>query len=136
MLTMPVCRLIAGASILCLMPMLSADSVWAQSEPNPSVPGSLEALLLPLEPGTMSIGEVEIDAIARQSVADHINAGFADDQTTDESADLDLADIPIIGDLVDAEGNFDWGMDLPISVNLGDLMGDYGLVLSADFAMD
>lgn len=133
--TMPVCRLIAGASILCLVPTLSADSVWAQ-EPNPPVSGPLEALLLPLEPGKMAVGEVEVDAIARQSVADRINAGFADDQTTGESADLDLAEIPIIGDLIDAEGNFDWGMDLPISVNLGDVMGDYGLVLSADSAMD
>lgn len=84
----------------------------------------------------MAVGEIEMDAIAHQRVADSINAGFADDQTTDESADLNLAEIPIIGDLLDAEGNFDWGMDLPISVNLGDVMGDYGLVLSADFAMD
>ncbi len=84
----------------------------------------------------MAVGEIEMDAIAHQKVADSINAEFTDDPSADESANLNLADIPIIGDLLDAEGNFDWGMDLPISVNLGNVMGDYGLVFSADFAMD
>ena len=128
--------LIAGASTLCLMQMLSAETVWAQSAPTLPTPSPLEASLLPLEPGTIAVGEIDIDAIAHQRVADSINAGFTDDQTTDKSADLNLAEIPIIGDLLDAEGNFDWGMNLPISVSLGDVMGDYGLVVSTDFAMD
>ncbi|MGI8934553.1 MAG: hypothetical protein ACR2FS_10815 [Phormidesmis sp.] len=137
MLKTSACRLIAGATTLCVVQMLSANRVWAQtSAPDVPAPSQREALLLPLEPGTMAIGEMEMDAITHQRVADSINAEFTDDPSADESANLNLADIPIIGDLLDAEGNFDWGMDLPISVNLGNVMGDYGLVFSADFAMD
>lgn len=137
MLKTSVCSLIAGASTFCAIQLLGAGPVWAQTpvstvlEPDLSVTS-----LLPLEAGTVAVGEVGVDAIAHQRIADSINAQFAGDQTSAaESTDLTLSEIPIIGEFLDEEGNFDWGMDLPISVNLGDVMGDYGLIVGADFAM-
>ncbi len=138
MLKTSVGSLIAGASTLCVLQLLGAGPVWAQTlVPTVLEPELSVTSLLPLEPETVAVGEVEIDVAVHRRIADNINARFVDDQTSAaESADLTLSEIPIIGEFLDEDGNFDWGMDLPLSVNLGDVMGDYGLIVGADFAMN
>ncbi|MGB3291625.1 MAG: hypothetical protein WBB01_01390 [Phormidesmis sp.] len=134
MLNKSIYRMVAGAFTFCLVHSVStrvcAQEAAAQTETLPEL--SVE-FLLPLEARTVEI-ESRIDSL--EAIAHTINTDFAIAQSPTEPAGLALDSLPIIGELIDAEGNFDWGIDLPIAFNVGSVMGDAGLILSADFAID
>ncbi|MEM9088835.1 MAG: hypothetical protein AAGC93_08840 [Cyanobacteria bacterium P01_F01_bin.53] len=131
-------RLLIGASTLCpFSALFVAGSAFAQTAPAAS-PAHKQAShqtgddLLPLDAASF---EVESDAREMEDVSDRINTQFSDDQAMpDEPEGLNVKSLPIIGELVDEEGNFDWGVELPFSVDIGDVEGSTGVVLSTDFA--
>ena len=134
-----VCRLLSRVSIVCGgVIALSAGAVQAQSlpedmvsEPSPSEGTSL--VLLPLEPVTMTVTH---DAGRLDAVAQDMNTQMvAARSQPEEPTGFSLEQLPIVGDLVDEEGNFDWGMDLPVSVNVGDVLGSYGVTVDMDFSL-
>ena len=136
MLKQFVYRMIAGVSTFCLV---HAASTVVYAQENDAQVSSAESnqlvdFLLPLDARTI---EIESQPEESATVAHRINVGFAIARTSPtEPAGLALDSLPIIGDLIDAEGNFDWGIDLPVSFNLGNVEGETGLVLSTDFVMD
>ena len=131
-------RLIIGASTLCAFQVfVVAGSALAQTALTDGQATSqasshqTRADLLPLE--TMSF-EVESEAMEMEDVSDRINTQFSDEHTEpDEPEGFNVKSLPIIGELVDEEGNFDWGVELPFSVDIGDVEGSTGVVLSTDF---
>ncbi|MGC1310354.1 MAG: hypothetical protein WA885_24250 [Phormidesmis sp.] len=121
-------HLIFGMSAFCCTQTLAAvHSPTAQAQARPT------ASLLPLQPRTFEIEE----GISFEAVSEGINTDMADSQFLKTSQPgLALDSLPLIGDLLDEEGNFDWGMNLPMTVNLGDVMGETGLVLGTDFSVE
>ena len=117
-------------------PFWAVPRASAQAPPT-NYPGSEPAaeVLLPLEDKAFGI---ESQGLGLDAVADDINGWVVADR--DRSAGLGLEDLPLVGDLVselvDEEGNVDFGMDLPVSIGLDNVMGETGLVLGADFAVD
>ena len=132
MLKQFVYRMIAGVSTFCLV---HAASTVVYAQENDAQVSSAESnqlvdFLLPLDARTI---EIESQPEGLDTVAHRINVGFAIAHTPPTEPAYSL---PIIGDLIDAEGNFDWGIDLPVSFNFGNVEGETGLVLSTDFALD
>lgn len=87
--------------------------------------------LLPLEAGKMANPHqsAELDEVAQG-----INVAFDDAQNPKaETNELDLSGIPIVGEMLDENGKFDWGMDIPFSFDFGDLMGRPVVVVGTDF---
>lgn len=131
-----VCRAVAGVSTFCLVYSVSAAAFAQVSAPQvkTSVPGQPMNALMFLEARTI---EVESPFNELDDVAQSMNAGFAiaqSPQTQPEGFTLDS--LPLIGDLLNAEGNIDLGMELPVSLNVGSVLGETGLILSTDFTMD
>lgn len=129
-------RLIAGASAFCLVHSVSAAACAQVSVPQmkTSVPDQPVNALLFLEARTI---EVESRSNSLSEAADNINAGFAIAQSPQtQPAGFALDSLPLISGLLDEAGNFDLGMDLPVSFNVGSVMGETGLILSTDFTMD
>ncbi len=129
-------RMVAGASAFCLVHSISAAAFAQVSVPQVKTLGpdqSMNALLF-LEARTV---EVENPSNELDDVAQSMNAGFAIAQSPQtQPADFALSSLPIIGELLNAEGNIDFGMELPVSFNVGSVMGETGLILSTDFTMD
>ncbi len=88
--------------------------------------------LLPLQPMgmTATFSTVQLDAAARD-----INTQMVARSQLQASVGFSLDQLPIVGELVDEKGNFDWGMELPISVNVGDVLGSYGVTVGTDFSL-
>ncbi len=132
---MNIYRMIAGVSAFCLVQSVSAIACAQKITPQikPSGPDPSVGSLLPLEARTV---EIESQSDSLESTAQTINAGFAIAHSSQsQSVGLALDSLPLIGDLINAKG-FDWGMDLPLSFNVGSVMGETGLILSTDFTMD
>ncbi len=108
-------QMIAGAFTLCFMGLLSNSAPAHAQTPKP-----LKALASPPH---------ELAAIAHS-----INAQIAAERGVDsEPVGVVLTSLPIVGDLLNEDGSFDMGMDLPLVVNVGDVMGQTGMVLSITF---
>lgn len=123
-------RLIVGAFTLCSIQVLFTAGA-AIAQPLPQSHSDSDALF-PLEMRSFAI---ESEALTLDMAGDRINTQFAKERAiAQETAGLDIEELPIIGELLDEEGNFDWGMDLPFSVEIGDVMGETGLVLSTDLS--
>ncbi len=95
------------------------------------------ALLLPLESRSMS---VETQAVALDQFADTFNQQMdADRVIADQPMRSLLASIPLLSDFVndagklDLDADLDIGMNFPISVDVSNVMGKTGLIVSADF---
>lgn len=119
---------IAGACTVAVT--LNAEVARAQTVSEASAASSLT--LLPL---TTARVEPTHHALPLDEVNTHINKqiAIAREQPT-EAEGLSFDQIPLINELLDEEGNFDMGIELPFSVSVTDVMGSYGVVLSADFA--
>lgn len=90
-------------------------------------------MLLPLFPRYVEAPE---PALSLDTIAADINGQLFHHRPLATAPGLDIESLPIIGELIDEAGNFDWGMSLPISIDLGNVMGQTGLIFSADFATD
>ncbi|MEO0645002.1 MAG: hypothetical protein AAFZ17_02410 [Cyanobacteria bacterium J06650_10] len=119
---------IAGACTVAVA--LNAKATRAQTVFEVSTESSLT--LLPL---TAARVETTHHALPLDEVNTQINEqiAIAREQPT-EAEGLSFDQIPLINELLDEEGNFDMGIELPFSVSVTDVMGSYGMVLSADFA--
>ena len=133
-------RLLLGASIVCAVPMiLSAGAMQAQSLPDEAITDGMPPIaedslvLLPLQ--SVSVSET-YGAVPLDTIADDMNAQMADARSQpQEPTGFSLDQLPIVSDLVDEEGNFDWGMDLPVSINVSDVLGAYGVTVDMDFRL-
>ncbi|MEL7329327.1 MAG: hypothetical protein AAGJ69_05735 [Cyanobacteria bacterium J06559_1] len=115
--------------------LLSAGASWGQTMPEQEPTQSLA--LLPLRP--MQV-EASFQAVQLEAIAQNMNAQMADARShASQPEGLTLADIPLIGDViddvVDEEGNFESGMNLPVDFGVGNVMGSYGVTVSIDWAM-
>lgn len=121
-------RFLLGAAVVCGIPMiLNAGAMQAQTLPG----GEASLALLPLKPMSMT---VTYDAVQLDEIADGINIQMSDARSQpEEPTGFSLDQLPIVGDLVDEKGNFDWGMDLPVSINVGSVLGSYGVTVDMDF---
>ena len=121
--------LMVGASTFCAVQgLFTAGTAIAQ--PPTQRHNRNSDHLFPLETRSFVI---ESQALALDAVGDRINTQVSDERSAaSETTGLDINELPIIGDLVDEDGNFDWGMDLPVSVEIGTVMGETGLVISTD----
>lgn len=119
---------IAGACTFAVT--LNARASHAQSVLESEVESSLT--LLPL---TAAQFETTHHALPLDVVNTHLNKqiAIARNQPT-EPEGLSFDQIPLINELLDDEGNLDMGIELPFSVSVTDVMGSYGVVLSADFS--
>ena len=124
--------LTVGASTFLIFQLVgSAHTAIAQT------PSPLNPSLWPLEARTF---ELQSNTPELDAVSNAINHQMADESSAEaESKSLNLEDLPIIGDFVDdfvdEEGNFDWGVDLPMDVSVGDVVGETGVILSTDFTV-
>lgn len=117
------CGMCAGAGYIALA---TASAAYAQTTPSQSL------TLLPLN--TASVVDEPYD-VQLEAIALNINEQIANAHTQqDAPKGMSLDKVPVIGDLLDEEGNFDWGIELPFSVGVTDVMGSYGVVVSTDFS--
>ena len=108
-------QITASISTLCFMLLLSNSTPAYAQTPKP-----LKSVASPPN---------ELTAIAHS-----INAQAAADRTAASEPDsLALTSLPIVGDFINEDGSFDMGMDLPFAFNIGDVMGETGVVLSVTF---
>lgn len=130
MLKVSVRGFVLAACVCGLSPLLDAGATQAQTTPAQSL------ALLPLE-------EIQVEATTQTlqlaAIAQSINTQNAYERSLlTEPEGLTLADIPLIGELVDnmvdEKGNFDGGFNLPVSVGVGDVMGAYGVTVSMDWS--
>jgi len=131
LLKVSVRRWLLGVLVVCGMPaVLPAGAVHAQVLPE----GEEASLaLLPLTPMRVSAPHA---ARRLDVVADSMNTQIADVRAQpDEPLGFSLEQLPIVGELVDEKGNFDWGVDLPVSINVGDVLGAYGVTVDMDFKL-
>lgn len=114
---------------IALATVLSTGQLaWANSTPNAA------SSLLPLEDGKMSAHRT---GTGLNEAAESINAAFIDAQNPGTKSDeLDLLGVPIIGEMLNENGKFDWGMDIPVSFDFGDLIGNPVLIVGTDFPTD
>ncbi|MGB7085971.1 MAG: hypothetical protein WBD47_10485 [Phormidesmis sp.] len=126
--------LIVGASTLCVAQVFDATAQAQVASPPADMPANQStSALFPLESRTFEIEET----VNFDTVSESINNRTGRDSSAERKADeLDMRSVPIIGELLDDEGNFDWGVDLPVSFNVGNVMGQTGLVLGADFPVN
>ncbi len=104
------------------------QSAWANPIPNTA------SLLLPLEDGKMPSHRTGTEL---SEAAENINTAFIDAQNPGAKPDeLDLAGVPIVGEMLDENGKFDWGMDIPVSFDFGNLIGNPVLIVGTDFPTD
>jgi len=89
--------------------------------------------LLPLSARTIESPGVNVGL---DQVSAALNLQIERDLQTDTETGLKLNSLPIIGELVDEAGNLDMGIRLPFDMTIGDVMGETGLVFSADFTVD
>lgn len=87
-------------------------------------------LLLPLEAGRPSPHQISAELSA---TAESINTAFAKSQAPKTEPEVLL---PVVGELLNEEGKFDWGMDIPITFDFGDLIGNPVLIVGTDFQTD
>ena len=114
-----------------LSALLSASAGYAQTVPDQSL------ALLPLR--SMQI-ESSAQTVQLEAIAQNMNTRMTDARShSSQPEGLTLADIPLIGDVidnvVDEDGNFESGMDLPVDFGVGDVMGSYGVTMSVDWAL-
>lgn len=102
------------------------------------------ALLLPLEARfSLRTLSTEAQPMSLDKAADTFNQQMVTDRAIAANPmGQFLQSLPLISDLVDETGNldlgtdFDMGTNLPISVDLGNVMGNTGLVFSTDFKLN
>ena len=105
----------------------TAQQAWAGSTPNADS-------LLPLEEVKTSVHRPNTKL---SEAAESINIAFANSQNPEaKSGELDLAGVPILGEMLNENGKFDWGMDIPISFDFGNLIGNPVLIVGTDFPTD
>lgn len=129
MLNMLTRALTAGTALICAAHVFTCQDIVRAEPAN---------LLLPLQARTV---ESAAQIILLDQVADTMNTQIAADQAIlNAPTGLSLESIPIVKELIDETGKFDTsvnvGSDLPISVGLGDLMGNGVLMLGTDFAVE
>lgn len=96
-----------------------------------AVPDSDKAsLLLPLEVGKLPTHQLNMEL---SLAADNINKEFAASQNSEPEPDVLL---PVVGELLNEKGKFDWGMDIPVTFDFGDLVGNPVLIVGTDFSTD
>ena len=122
----------AGVSVVCLG-LLSLSVVCGLGERAIAAPVIEETILIwpeaEDETGQRNVGLDEI--------SQGINAEFKGIQNpTAKPDELALESIPVVGALLDEEGKFDWGMDLPVTFDFGDLIGEPVLIVGTDFPID
>lgn len=101
---------------------------WASSIANSA------SSLLPLEDGKMSIHHT---GTGLNEAAENINTAFITAQNLGAKSDeLDLAGVPVVGEMLDENGKLDWGMDIPFSFDFGNFIGDPMLIIGTDFPTD
>ncbi|NJM98572.1 MAG: hypothetical protein HC800_16705 [Phormidesmis sp. RL_2_1] len=113
-------RGIVGASTFCFIQSLSS-AVSAQSQ----------TALLPLQPRTVKVDPqfTRLDTAER-----NINTKIEVERNTPiEPIGIDFDSLPIVGEFLDREGNFDMGFDLPVDISVADVMGETGVVLGIRF---
>ncbi|MGB3671141.1 MAG: hypothetical protein WA783_10940 [Phormidesmis sp.] len=117
------CVVCAGAGYIALA---TASAAYAQTTPSQSL------ALLPLNTASVVDGHYDVQL---EAIALNINEQIANAHAQqDAPKGMSLDQVPVIGDLLDEEGNFDWGIELPFSVGVTDVMGSYGVVVSTDFS--
>ncbi len=101
--------------------------VWAN-------PHNAARSLLPLEDGKMPDHRPPTEL---SEAAESINSEFASAKNPGAKSDeLDLTGVPIVGEMLDENGKFDWGMDIPVSFDFGNLIGNPVLIVGTDFPTD
>ena len=127
-------RLLWGATTFCVLAAaLSAKSAQAQVFLLDD-----ESDQLSVSTGLIESGPSELlqDSYRLSLISDRMNTTAAHAQSQrSEVPGLALAELPLIGDMLDDSGNLDLGIELPFSVNVTDVMGTYGMVLSADVSV-
>ena len=109
-----------------------------------SVAGGLgeRAIAAPLLEGTILIlpddeDETRHRTLGLDEISQGIDAEFNSAQNPAAKSDeLALESIPVVGALLDENGKFDWGMDLPVTFDFGDLIGEPVLIVGTDFPID
>ena len=118
-----------------MLPVVLATvlGIGQQAWANPTTANAASSLL-PLENGEMSAHRTDTRL---SEAAENINTAFLDSQNLGVKSDeLDLAGVPIVGEMLDENGKFDWGMDIPVSFDFGNLIGNPVLIVGTDFPTD
>lgn len=119
---------------LGLLALLALSTVVCSAKPAIALPNPDSASsLLPLEEGRPAHPE----AVELSATEEHINADFSESQNPEaNSNELDIDKVPIVGDLLDENGKFNWGMDMPVTFDFGSLVGNPVLIVGTDFTVD
>lgn len=122
---------VASGSFNIGLGLLSLVVVLHTGEPTYAAPGIDKASsLLPLEAGQLSTRQPDAELSV---AAENINAAFAKSQEPEPEPEVLL---PVIGEFLNEKGKFDWGMDIPVTFDFGDLVGNPVLVVGTDFKVD
>lgn len=118
-----------GVSAFCLG-LISLSVVCGLGEG--AIAGSIPEETLFLRPSDEA--EFWHYTVGLDEVIQGIDAEFASAQNPTDGADeLALDSIPVVGALLNEEGKFDWGMDIPVTFDFGDLIGEPVLIVGTDF---
>ncbi|MEL6260053.1 MAG: hypothetical protein AAFS06_04585 [Cyanobacteria bacterium J06631_12] len=109
---------------LCLMQALFGTSA-AQASPAALI-GELEARTV--ENPSQGIAFTQVESI--------INTRMTKALDQEDSVGWDLNDVPLIGGLLDDEGNIDFGRNFPLSVDFYDIEGGMSFSLGREFSVD
>ena len=122
---------VARGGFKITLSLLSISSIFYTNEQTYAAPEPDSAgALLPLEVGQLSARQPSAELGV---AAENINAAFAKSQSPESEPEVLL---PIVGELLNEKGKFDWGMDIPVTFDFGDLAGNSVLVVGTDFKVD
>ncbi len=145
MLNTLVRSVMVGVSTFCFITLSTTAAQAQTSEPaltNLVAIGPVQpmAALLPLESRTLNI---ETQRVGLDQVADNFNQQMAMDRAIAANPmGTFLKSLPLLSNFVDETGKLDMatdvdmGINLPISVDVSNVMGRTGLVLSTDFTLE
>lgn len=105
--------------------LLGASAAQAQTSPSALI-GELEARTV----------ENPSEGIVFTQVESQINNRTTKSLAQEDSIGLNLEDVPLIGDLLDDEGNLDFGRNFPLSVDFYDIEGGMSFSLGREFSVD
>lgn len=112
--------------LLCVtFVLLGASAAQAQSSPSALI-GELEARTV----------ENPSEGIVFTQVESQINNRTTKSLAQEDSVGFDLEDVPLIGDLLDDEGNLDFGRNFPLSVDFYDIEGGMSFSLGREFSVN
>ena len=108
--------------------MGTASAAIAQTSPSPA------DSIGPLDARTVERTDT---GMSYEDAADSINRQVAQvQQAQSEPSGLDLRELPLIGELLDEDGNVGFVNDIPLSVDFNDMEGGTSVVLEEQFTVE